>query len=152
MVPGPPPPDPDDVAAVEAARAAASAQTASEAAAAAIVQADVAAANANNQAADRMAAFEGKLSQWEAHTSELTEGLQAGQRQFGSFQTETTAALNSVNDRLSSIQARLDAQAPPPNQNPGPTADAPKASPPPDNHPPPEEPPPPAKKRAHRWI
>lgn len=139
----------NDAAAVEAARAAASAQTASEAAAAALVQADVVAASATQNAEERMSAYEGRLNEWSTRTETSLGELRAELEQSESYRLQTNQALESLSQQLSLIQQRLEPPPePPPNQNPGPKADGPK----PEQEAPPKEEPPLPRKKAHRWI
>ena len=147
MTPDEPPPN-NDAAAVEAARASASAQVASEAAAAAFVNADIAAAGAAEQAAEKVTSFEGRLNAWETSTATLRDDLAQERKQSEQFRSSSQAALASLNQQLSQIQTTLqEGREHRENPNPDPI---------PEGHPPnpseqaPPEPPP--KKKSHRWI
>lgn len=140
---------PASPAADEAARAAAAAGQASDAATSAAALAEVQAARVTNAAANEIASFEGRLSEWQSKTEALAADLAADrsarETQFG----ETRSMLDGLTNSLQSIQSRLaPSPASPASPSPGPE---PGALPAAQTAPAAPEPEPPRRK-AHRWI
>jgi hypothetical protein len=135
------------VAADDAERARAAADQAAAAATSAAALAAVEAANVKDQAASKIEAIEGGLSEWQnsiqrQHESlaQRADALEATLRQS---QAETTALLQSIQAKLAPPPEPLTS---PPNV---PTEAADNATPSPAA---PEPESPPARRRAHRWI
>jgi hypothetical protein len=129
-------------------------ETDAERAAAAAAEAETRAAqltaDANRNAADRIASFEGRLDQWQTDLTTLSETTATAVSNVRTellAQSEQTAA--ELRSSLASILQKLEPppEPPPPNLTPPPGAGAGTAP-----APPAEPSPPPAAKRAHRWI
>jgi len=138
------PPAPSSPADVEAARAAASANAAAEAAAAATSMATVEAARVQDDAAQRLASYEGKMSEWQSQMTQLSQRSQEAERRAEEISTRHGQALDRLISEQELILARL-----PPLQ---PDLLNPETNPPADARPAPEPGPPPAKRRPHRWT
>jgi hypothetical protein len=137
-------PVPDVGADAEAARAAHSAQVASEAAAQALVMTEVTAAKVEQDAANELAEYQERLSEWQAQNEALKADFYQHRDEMKAWQTQAMEAIG-----------RLTPPEPPPTpDNPQSltageqSAGAPQAV---EVPPPPTEPSPPRKK-AHRWI
>ena len=129
---------------VEAARAAASATTAAEAAAATIAMADATAARTGQDAAERMAAFEGRMTEWQTQTQTTETRLDELMRLARENETRHAARLDQLERATASILDRLEPEPPPSQTTP--------ATSPPAGDQPASEPAPPPRKRAHRWT
>lgn len=138
------------VEATEAERARAAAEEASAAAANAAALASVEAANVQQQAAERMAAFESEATSWRG-LKEQFEGQTAG---FNDRLGQTDSRLTELGQQLQSILDRLPPPPAPPPTNPptDPANPGALATPPRQEARPPEPEPPVPRKRAHRWI
>jgi hypothetical protein len=129
---------------VEAARAAASATTAAEAAAATIAMADATAARTGQDAAERLAAIEGRMTEWQSSLTSSVQTLQEAERLRGESEARASARLEQLERATASILDRLEPE-------PQPSQTTPATSPPAGDQPA-SEPAPPPRKRAHRWT
>ncbi len=126
--------------------------TDAERAAAAAAEAEQRAAqlrtDAERNAAERIADFEGRVAGWETNLSSLSETVRANSAELTDFRAKSEQDRQQTLSLLESIQAKLQPPPEPPPPNPTPPPGAGGATP----APPPEPEPPPAKRRAHRWI
>jgi hypothetical protein len=129
-------------AADEAERAAAAAGAASDAAAHAAALAAVEAANVQQQAADRMAAYEAELGQWRG----LKDTHEARMAACENRQAAIDQSLTSLREAMDKITLTLSPQPPQPDSPTNPPI-APSAAGRREM-----EPPKPERKRAHRWM
>ena len=129
---------------VEAARAAASATTAAEAAAATIAMADATAARTGQDAAERLAEIERRVTEWQSSLTNSVQTLQEAERLRGESEVRVSGRLDQLERATALILDRLEPE-PPPSQT------TPAISPPAGDQPA-SEPAPPPRKRAHRWT